>query len=70
MWFLVGLSLSLNLIVAVGVVVVWIELRAMKLSTHKIQYIDPYAQWKNEKAQELTEEDKKRLEADFFDTIT
>ena len=79
LWFLLGGAYFLIVLMAVALIYVFVELRAMQKSTHQISYVNPFEQEMKkyeqmqeqdpQTFQELSEEDEKELKKDVFGNI-
>lgn len=65
------------MLLLVSNLILWIEFRAMKISTHRVQYIDPFQDLMEEQRkvtqdapfEKLTTKTKEKLTKDNFDNI-
>lgn len=64
--FPLALAWVVIIILSVSVIKLWIEIKALMNSTHRVQYVDPTSQ---PEPTDLTEEERKALESDPFDNI-
>lgn len=68
-WLITAVLVIVVLVLAKSNILLWIELKAMKASTHTLTYIDPLQQQYSQKPQPKKETDEIKVTDDPFGNI-